>query len=48
MGQALAIADAGADVVISGRDLERLESTAVDIRKLGREAAIVQTDMGEP
>lgn len=45
---ALAIADAGADVVLSGRDLESLEQTASEIRELGRVADIVQADMGVP
>lgn len=45
---ALAIADAGADVVLCGRDLESLESTADEILKLGREAVIIQADMGDP
>ena len=45
---ALAIADAGADVVMAGRDPKTLESTANEIRKLGRSAAIVQGDIGVP
>jgi gluconate 5-dehydrogenase len=44
---ALAIADAGADVVLSGRDQESLDKTAEDIRALGREAWPVQADMGD-
>ena len=39
---ALAIADAGADVVLVGRDTESLEQTAEDIRKLGRRAFTIQ------
>ncbi len=35
---ALAIADAGADVVLVGRDPASLERTAGDIRALGRTA----------
>ncbi|MBP2670893.1 MAG: gno 1, partial [candidate division NC10 bacterium] len=35
---ALAIADAGADVILVGRDLASLEKTAGDIRSLGRKA----------
>jgi gluconate 5-dehydrogenase len=35
---ALAIADAGADVILVGRDVPSLESTAADIRQLGRAA----------
>ncbi len=45
---ALAIADAGADVVLTGRDAESLEGTADDIRALGRTAHAMQADMGEP
>ena len=45
---ALAIADAGADVVLVGRDAASLERTAADIRALGRQALTVQADMGEP
>src|SRR5690606_3191571 len=39
---ALAIADAGADVILVGRDVPSLEATAADIRKLGREAFTLQ------
>jgi NAD(P)-dependent dehydrogenase (short-subunit alcohol dehydrogenase family) len=45
---ALAIADAGADVALSGRDAASLERTAADIRALGRQAWTIQADMGEP
>jgi NAD(P)-dependent dehydrogenase (short-subunit alcohol dehydrogenase family) len=45
---ALAVADAGADVVLVGRDLPSLEKTAGDIRALGRQAAILQGDVGIP
>jgi NAD(P)-dependent dehydrogenase (short-subunit alcohol dehydrogenase family) len=45
---ALAIADAGADVVLTGRDRQSLEQTVADIRALGREAWAIQADMGEP
>ena len=45
---ALAIADVGADVVLTGRDAESLEKTAEDIRQLGREAIPIQADMGDP
>ena len=43
---ALAIADAGADVVLTGRTPESLKKTADDIRQLGREAWTIQADMG--
>ena len=45
---ALALADVGADVVITGRTQETLDATASEIRSLGRQAWTVQTDMGMP
>ncbi|MEQ1840371.1 MAG: SDR family NAD(P)-dependent oxidoreductase [Verrucomicrobiales bacterium] len=45
---ALALAEAGADVVLTGRDAASLESTAAEIRLLGREAATIIADMGKP
>ena len=45
---ALAIAEAGADVILVGRDGESLEQTAEDIRSLGRQAWSFQRDMGQP
>jgi NAD(P)-dependent dehydrogenase (short-subunit alcohol dehydrogenase family) len=45
---ALAIADAGADVALSGRDPTSLERTAAEIRDLGRRAWPIRADMGEP
>lgn len=45
---ALALADAGADVVLVGRDPESLERTAAEIRKLGREAFAIPADVGNP
>jgi NAD(P)-dependent dehydrogenase (short-subunit alcohol dehydrogenase family) len=45
---ALAIADVGADVALTGRDRESLERTAAEIRALGREAWPIQADMGDP
>jgi gluconate 5-dehydrogenase len=45
---ALAIAEAGADVVLAGRDGASLETTASDIRKLGRVAVPVVGDVGDP
>ena len=44
----LAIADAGADVILAGRNQESLEGTAEDIRRLGREAWTFQADVAEP
>lgn len=45
---ALAIADAGADVVLVGRDLASLNATATDIRALGRQAFAFVGDVGNP
>ena len=45
---ALAIADAGADVVLVGRDAPSLEKTAGDIRALGRNAWTIVADVGIP
>lgn len=45
---ALALAEAGADVVLTGRDAESLEQTAGEIRQRGRAADILQADMGDP
>ncbi len=44
---AMAIADAGADVVLVGRDEESLNATAADIRKLGRMATPIIGDVGQ-
>ncbi len=45
---ALAIAEAGADVILTGRDEASLEETAGAIRALGREAVTIAGDMGHP
>lgn len=45
---ALALADAGADVVVTGRTQDTLDATAADIRRRGREAWAVRGDMGQP
>ncbi|HWU40058.1 MAG TPA: SDR family NAD(P)-dependent oxidoreductase, partial [Candidatus Acidoferrum sp.] len=45
---ALAIAEVGADVILVGRDLASLETTASDIRKFGRNAWPLQADVGLP
>jgi NAD(P)-dependent dehydrogenase (short-subunit alcohol dehydrogenase family) len=45
---ALAIADAGADVVLTGRESESLEKTAAQIRALGRQAIPLVADIGRP
>ncbi len=43
---ALAIAEAGADVILTGRDEESLNRTVADIRAFGREAFAIQADIG--
>ncbi len=45
---ALAIADAGADVVLVGRNPESLAATADEIRALGRTANTIEADVGNP
>jgi NAD(P)-dependent dehydrogenase (short-subunit alcohol dehydrogenase family) len=45
---ALALADAGADVIITGRTQGTLDATAAEIRARGREAWTVRADMGNP
>jgi NAD(P)-dependent dehydrogenase (short-subunit alcohol dehydrogenase family) len=45
---ALAIADAGADVILVGRDGPSLEKTAGDVRALGRQAWTITADVGVP
>lgn len=45
---ALAIADAGADVVLVGRDVESLMKTSEAIRDLGRQAFTINADIGAP
>ncbi len=45
---ALALADAGADIVITGRTAETLAKTAGEIGSRGRRAWTVQADMGVP
>lgn len=45
---ALALAEAGADIIITGRTQETLEATAAEIRALGRKAWTILADMGAP
>src|SRR5215472_13413456 len=45
---ALALAEVGADVVITGRTPHTLEATAAEIRARGRQAWTVTADMGVP
>ena len=47
-GFARALAEAGADVVIAGRRLGHLESTAHSVRAVGRECLAVPTDVTRP
>lgn len=45
---ALAIAEAGADVILTGRNRDSLEQTAAEIRQRGREAIPLPADIGQP
>jgi NAD(P)-dependent dehydrogenase (short-subunit alcohol dehydrogenase family) len=45
---AVALADAGADVVLAARRTERLDETAEQVRALGRRAVVVQMDVSRP
>ncbi|MEZ6048386.1 MAG: SDR family NAD(P)-dependent oxidoreductase [Planctomycetaceae bacterium] len=45
---ALAIAEAGADVILTGRDEASLNNTARDIESLGRKATSIQADLADP
>jgi gluconate 5-dehydrogenase len=45
---ALALADVGADIVITGRTQATLEATAGEIRALGRNAWTIEADMSAP
>ncbi|HUY91706.1 MAG TPA: SDR family NAD(P)-dependent oxidoreductase [Pirellulales bacterium] len=45
---ALAIADAGADCVLVGREEQSLAATAEEIRQLGRQAFTIQANVGKP
>ncbi len=47
-GSALALAEAGADVVLAARTPERLERVAGEIRALGRRALVVPCDVNKP
>ena len=50
MGKAIAItfAEHGADVVVTGRSVERLEETAAGVRAHGRKALVVVADLLHP
>ena len=45
---ALAVAEAGADVVLTGRSPDSLQQTADEIRQRGRAAHPIAADMGDP
>ena len=45
---ALAIAEAGADVVLVARNADSLDATAESIRQLGRACATIVADVGQP
>ena len=45
---ALALAEVGADVILTGRTQETLDATAAEIRVTGRKAWTLKADMGEP
>jgi NAD(P)-dependent dehydrogenase (short-subunit alcohol dehydrogenase family) len=45
---ALAIAEAGADVILIGRDQPSLDKTAAEIRQVGRSATAIIADVGVP
>ena len=45
---ALALAEAGADIVLTGRDPASLATTAADIRARGRQAWTIACDMSDP
>jgi len=47
-GSALVLAQHGADVVLAGRRSEPLDSTAEEVRALGRRAVPVPTDVTDP
>jgi len=45
---ALTLAHAGADVILTARDLPGLESTAESIRAMGRKAEVITAEMADP
>src|ERR1700733_2463290 len=45
---ALALADVGADIVVTGRTQATLDATAGEIRALGRQAWTIEADMAVP
>ncbi|MDB5338451.1 MAG: gno 1, partial [Planctomycetaceae bacterium] len=45
---ALAIAEAGADVILVGRETDSLDATGKEIRERGRQVELIQADVGIP
>ena len=45
---ALAIAEAGADLILVGRDRPALEATGADVERRGRAAVLIQADVSQP
>ena len=45
---ALAIAEAGADLILVGRDRPALEATGADIERRGRSVVLIQADVSQP
>jgi gluconate 5-dehydrogenase len=45
---ALALAEAGADLILVGRDRPALEATGADVERRGRSAALIQADVSQP
>jgi gluconate 5-dehydrogenase len=45
---ALALAEAGADVVLVGRDRASLEATGTEVERRGRAVVLIQADIGQP
>src|SRR5215813_11848897 len=45
---ALAIAEAGADLVLVGRDRPALEMTRTDVERRGRTAILIEADVSQP
>ena len=45
---ALAIAEAGADLILVGRDRPALEATGADVERRGRSVALIQADVSQP
>ena len=45
---ALAVADAGADLILVGRDRPALEATGAEVERRGRTAVLIQADVSQP